>query len=69
MSQPGRELSASDTWPDFVLPTAYHVDLDGLSEQEREAAVTAIEEIVRPLRSPSAPETKANNRTYRKSGP
>lgn len=40
----------SDTWPDFELPGVYPVDLEGLTEEERTAALSAIEEIIRPLR-------------------
>jgi hypothetical protein len=48
--------ATSDTWPDFVLPGVYLVDLDGLTNEERIAAVTAIEELVRPLRESVVPE-------------
>jgi hypothetical protein len=48
--------AASDTWPDFVLPGVYLVDLDGLTDEERMAAVTAIEELIQPLRDSVAPK-------------
>lgn len=44
--------SSTDTWPDFFLPTSYRLDLEGLTEVEKAAALTAIEEIIRPLRGP-----------------
>lgn len=50
--------ASSDTWPDFVLPSAYLVDLDGLTDEERTAAMTAIEELVRPLRDSVGAKSK-----------
>ena len=60
--------ATSDTWPDFVLPGAYQVDLDGLTDEERVAAVTAIEELVRPLRDSTVPDRNPNDTTIGRNG-
>ena len=60
--------TTSDTWPDFLLPGAYQVDLDGLTDEERMAAVRAIEELLRPLRDSVTPDRNPNGLTIGRSG-
>jgi hypothetical protein len=57
------DSSSQETISDFVLPAYYQVNLDGLTEEERLAAVTAIEEMMRPLRGSSLDEHRSTEKS------